>query len=153
MTLDTILIELHHHSLPRIGQKTAHTLAAEIAAIAAKPDPRDANIEDLLHYLPMRYEDRSNLTRVSQLEDGMTASVELMVRVGGIIPLKGGRLKMYEFMATDGEGQVRAYWWNQIYLNRVFQRGSRVIIFGQWKKIKYKGYFEVENPEYELMTD
>ncbi|MCI0661294.1 MAG: ATP-dependent DNA helicase RecG [Acidobacteria bacterium] len=153
MTLDTTLIELHHHSLPRIGQKTAHTLAAEIAAIAAKPDPRDANIEDLLHYLPMRYEDRSNLTRISQLEDGMTASVELMVRVGGIIPLKGGRLKMYEFMATDGEGQVRAYWWNQIYLNRVFQRGSRVIIFGQWKKNKYKGYFEVENPEYELMTD
>jgi len=101
----------------------------------------------------MRYEDRSNLTRISQLEDGMTASVELMVRVGGIIPLKGGRLKMYEFMATDGEGQVRAYWWNQIYLNRVFQRGSRVIIFGQWKKNKYKGYFEIENPEYELMTD
>jgi len=153
MTLDTALVELHHHSLPRIGQKTAHSLAAEIANIAAKPDPRDANIEDLLHYLPMRYEDRSNLTRISQLEDGMTASVELMVRVGGIIPLKGGRLKMYEFMATDGEGQVRAYWWNQIFLNRVFQRGSRVIIFGQWKKNKYKGYFEVENPEYELMTD
>jgi ATP-dependent DNA helicase RecG len=153
MTLDTALIELHHHNIPRVGQKTAHSLAAEIANIAAKPDPRDANIEDLLHYLPMRYEDRSNLTRISQLEDGQTASVELMVRVGGIIPLKGGRLKMYEFMATDGEGQVRAYWWNQIYLNRVFQRGSRVIVFGQWKKNRYKGYFEVENPEYEVMTD
>jgi ATP-dependent DNA helicase RecG len=152
MTLDTAIIELHH-TLPRVGQKTAHSMAAEIANISAKPDPRDANVEDLLHYLPMRYEDRSNLTRISQLEDGMTASVELMVRVGGIIPLKGGRLKMYEFIATDGEGQVRAYWWNQIYLNRVFQRGSRVILYGLWKKNKYKGYFEVENPEYEVMTD
>jgi ATP-dependent DNA helicase RecG len=153
LTLNTPLVELHHHGLPRVGQKTAHGLAAEIAAISAKPDARDATVEDLLHYLPMRYEDRSNLARISQLQDGQTASVEVMVRVGGIIPLKGGRLKMYEFIATDGEGQARAYWWNQIYLNRVFQRGSRVILYGQWKLNKYKGYYEVENPEYEILTD
>jgi len=153
LTLNTPLVELHHHGLPRVGQKTAHGLAAEIAAIAAKPDARDATVEDLLHYLPMRYEDRSNLARISQLQDGQTASVEVMVRVGGIIPLKGGRLKMYEFIATDGERQARAYWWNQIYLNRVFQRGSRVILYGLWKLNKYKGYYEVENPEYEILTD
>ncbi|MBO0863135.1 MAG: ATP-dependent DNA helicase RecG, partial [Chloracidobacterium sp.] len=153
LTLNTPLVELHHHGLPRVGQKTAHGLAKEIAGIAAKPDPRDATVEDLLHYLPMRYEDRSNLARISQLTDGQTASVELIVRVGGIIPLKGGRLKMYEFIATDGESQARAYWWNQIYLNRLFQRGARVILYGQWKLNKYKGYFEVENPEYELLTE
>ncbi len=153
LTLNTPLVELHHHGLPRVGQKTAHGLAVEIAAIAAKPDARDATVEDLLHYLPMRYEDRSNLARISQLQNGQTASVEVIVRVGGIIPLKGGRLKMYEFIATDGEGQARAYWWNQVYLNRVFQRGSRVILYGQWKLNKYKGYFEVENPEYEILTD
>jgi ATP-dependent DNA helicase RecG len=152
LKLETPLVELHHHSLPRIGQKTAHGLAAELAAISARPDARDATVEDLLHYLPMRYEDRSNLARISQLQDGQTASVEVMVRVGGIIPLKGGRLKMYEFIATDGEGQVRAYWWNQIYLNKVFSRGTRVIIYGQWKLNRYKGYFEVENPEYEILT-
>jgi len=153
LTLNTPLVELHHHGLPRVGQKTAHGLAVEIAAIAAKPDARDATVEDLLHYLPMRYEDRSNLARISQLQDGQTASVEAVVRVGGIIPLKGGRLKMYEFIATDGEAQVRAYWWNQIYLNKVFQRGTRVILYGQWKLNRYKGYFEVENPEYEILTD
>jgi ATP-dependent DNA helicase RecG len=152
LTLNTPLVELHHHGLPRIGQKTAHGIASELAAIAARPDARDATVEDLLHYLPMRYEDRSNLARISQLQDGQTASVEVMVRVGGIIPLKGGRLKMYEFIATDGEGQVRAYWWNQIYLNKVFSRGTRVIIYGQWKLNRYKGYFEVENPEYEILS-
>ncbi len=153
LTPNTPLVELHHHGLPRIGQKTAHGLAVEIAAITAKPDPRDATVEDLLHYLPMRYEDRSNLARISQLQDGQTASVEAIVRVGGIIPLKGGRLKMYEFIATDGEAQVRAYWWNQIYLTKVFQRGTRVILYGQWKLNKYKGYFEVENPEYEILIN
>ena len=153
LTLNTPLVELHHHALPRVGQKTAHSLAVEMAALTAKPDAREATVEDLLHYLPLRYEDRSNLARVVALEDGDYASVEVVVRVGGIVPLKGGRLKMYEFIATDGEGQVRAYWWNQIYLAKVFNRGTRVILYGQWKKNKYKGYFEVENPEYELLAD
>jgi ATP-dependent DNA helicase RecG len=152
LTLDTPLIELHLHRLPRVGKKTSESLAVEIAAITAQANPYKSTIEDLLHYLPMRYEDRSNLARTSQLQDGETASVEVMVRVGGIIPLKGGRLKMYEFIATDGEAQVRAFWWNQIYLNKVFTRGSRVILYGQWRWNKYKSYFEVENPEYEILT-
>ncbi len=153
LTLNTPLVELHHHALPRVGQKTAHSLAAEMAALTAKADAREATVEDLLHYLPLRYEDRSNLARIVNLQDGDYASVEVMVRVGGIVPLKGGRLKMYEFIATDGEGQVRAFWWNQVYLSKVFGRGSRVILYGQWRKNKYKGYFEVENPEYEILTD
>lgn len=153
LTLDVPIIDLHQHHLPRIGKKTSEHLALEIAALTAQANPRKATVEDLLHYLPMRYEDRSNLARISELQDGQEASVEVKVRVGGIIPLKGGRLKMYEFIATDGEGQVRAFWWNQIFLNKVFTRGSRVILFGQWKWNKYKDYFEVENPEYELLTD
>lgn len=153
LTLDTPLIELHLHRLPRIGKKTSEHLALEIAAITAQANPYKATVENLLHYFPMRYEDRSNLARIHELQDGQTASVEVMVRVGGIIPLKGGRLKMYEFIATDGEGQVRAFWWNQIFLNKVFSRGSRVVLYGQWKWNKYKSYFEVENPEYEVLTE
>jgi ATP-dependent DNA helicase RecG len=139
--------------LPRVGKKTSESLAVEIAAITAQANPYKSTVEDLLHYLPMRYEDRSNLARIADLQDGVMASVEVKVRVGGIVPLKGGRLKMYEFIATDGEGQVRAFWWNQVFLNRVFNRGSRVVLYGQWKWNKYKGFFEVENAEYELLTD
>lgn len=153
LSLSTPLIELHHHGLPRIGKKTSESLAVEIAAISAQANPYKSTIEDLLHYLPMRYEDRSNLARIADLQDGVMASVEVKVRVGGIVPLKGGRLKMYEFIATDGEGQVRAYWWNQVFLNRVFNRGSRVVLYGQWKWNRHKGYYEVENAEYELLTD
>ncbi|MDX2040055.1 MAG: DEAD/DEAH box helicase, partial [Acidobacteriota bacterium] len=153
LSLNTPLIELHHHGLPRIGKKTSESLAVEIAAITAQANPYKSTVEDLLHYLPMRYEDRSNLARIADLQDGVMASVEVKVRVGGIVPLKGGRLKMYEFIATDGEGQVRAFWWNQVFLNRVFNRGSRVVLYGQWKWNKYKGFFEVENPEYEPLAD
>jgi ATP-dependent DNA helicase RecG len=153
LTLNTPLVELHLHGLPRIGHTTALKLAVEIAAITAKADARDATVEDLLHYLPMRYEDRSNLALAASLQDGQTASVEVQVRVGGVIPLKGGRIKMYEFVGTDGSAQVRAFWWNQIYLAKVFHRGSRVIVYGEWKWNRYKNYFEVENPEYEILQD
>jgi ATP-dependent DNA helicase RecG len=125
----------------------------EIAALNARPEAGDATVEDLLHYLPLRYEDRSNLTSIASLEDGIEASVELVVQVGGIIPLKGGRLKLYEFFASDGADRIRAFWWNQIYLNRVFQRGTRLILYGQWRFNRYKGIFEIENPDHEILSD
>lgn len=153
LTLETPIADLSKHGIPRLGKKTAENLAAEIAAINAHPDPQHSTVEDLLHYLPMRYEDRSRLTRVDGLIDGLSASVEVTVRIGGVLPFKGGRLKLFEMFATDGQGQIRAFWWNQIYLNRVFQRGTRVILFGQWKLNRYKGIFEVENPDYEVLGD
>ena len=153
LSLETRLSELSRHGIPRVGRKTAANLAGEIAALNARPEPDEATIEDLLHYLPIRYEDRSNLTKIGNLEDGAEASVELVVQVGGIIPLKGGKLKLYEFFASDGDDRIRAFWWNQIYLNRVFQRGTRLILYGQWRFNRYKGMFEIENPDYEILSD
>lgn len=153
LKLDTPLIELSRYGLPRIGKKTAENLAGELASLNARPRAADATVEDLLHYLPFRYEDRSNLTRISGLSDGVEASVEVVVRIGGVVPLKGGRIRLYEFQASDGEGQIRAFWWNQIYLNRVFERGTRVVLFGQWRFNRHKGFFEVENPEYEILPE
>jgi len=151
LTLETTIVDLAKLGLPRVGRKTAEQLAAEVAALHGRHDAGGATVEDLLHYLPMRYEDRSNLTRIAQLSEGLEASVEVVVRVGGLIPLKGGRLKLYECWATDGDAQIRAYWWNQIYLQRVFQRDTRVILFGQWKWNRYKAIYEVENPDYEVL--
>ncbi len=151
--LSTPIIELDRHHIPRVGSTTSKKLASEIASITARRDPLEATVEDLVHYTPMRYEDRSNLARIANLVEGKAASVDVVVRVGGIVPLKGGRLKLYEFVATDGEGQIRAFWWNQVYLSKVFHRGARVILFGTWKRNRRRDVFEVENPEYEVLQD
>lgn len=150
LTLNTPIIDLPAHRLPRLGTKTSQNLAAALAANNAQPDPGEATVADLLGYLPMRYEDRSNLQQIAGLVEGIEASVEVVVRVGGILPFKGGRIKLYEFIGTDGAGQVRAFWWNQVYLNQVFRRGTRVILFGQWQFNRQKGIFEIENPEFEI---
>jgi ATP-dependent DNA helicase RecG len=130
---------------------TAQKLALEIASISAKQDVRQATVEDLLHYLPMRYEDRSHLARIRG-----PGGQPVCIRRGGCPsrrhrPTEGGPSASLRIRCTDGEDQIRAFWWNQIYLDKLFRRGTRVILFGLWKRNHYKGLYEVENPEYEVL--
>jgi ATP-dependent DNA helicase RecG len=152
LKLTTPLVELHLHEIPRVGVKVASKLAQALAAVRGLQSPHLATIEDLLYYLPMRYEDRSNLARICDLEHGMYATIEVEVRVAGTYPVAGGKLRIFEFSGVDQTGQIRAYWWNQPYLQNTFPRGRRCLLYGQWKRGR-RGYFEVENPDYELTSD
>jgi ATP-dependent DNA helicase RecG len=152
LKLSTPIYELHLHEIPRLAIKTAQKLAQGVSLSMDGANPLKVNIEDLLGYLPLRYEDRSNLARVRDLEHGMYATIEVEVRIAGTYAVKGGRLRIFEFSAVDETGQVRAYWWNQSYLQNSFPRGRRVLLYGQWKRGR-RGFFEVENPEYEFTTD
>jgi ATP-dependent DNA helicase RecG len=148
----TPLYELHLHEIPRVAMKTAQKLAQGVAAAIGAAEAPHVTVEDLLYLLPMRYEDRSNLAHVDELEHGMYATVAVEVRVAGSYAVKGGKLRIFEFSAVDHTGQIRAFWWNQGYLQNTFSRGKRVFLYGQWRRGR-RGFFEVENPDYELVAD
>ncbi|HEX8649632.1 MAG TPA: ATP-dependent DNA helicase RecG [Pyrinomonadaceae bacterium] len=150
ITLDTPAIELYRFGIPRFGQATARKLALALATLAGKTDATEATVEDLLNYLPMRYEDRSNLARISDLHDGMEASLELYVRVAGGFQVGKNRspkappLYIFEITASDPErtGKPVVVWWfvsgraaqRIIAYNRQrFERGARFIAFGLWE--------------------
>jgi ATP-dependent DNA helicase RecG len=152
LKLSTPLYELHLHEIPRLAIKTAQKLAQGVAATTGAASALQVTVEDLIHYLPMRYEDRSNLTHVRDLEHGMFATIEVEVRVAGTYPVKGGRLRIFEFSGVDETGQIRAYWWNQAYLQNAFPKGRRVLLYGQWKRGR-RSFFEVENPDYEFVSE
>lgn len=152
LKLATPLYELHLHEIPRLAIKTAQKLAQGVAVTIGSGNALLATVDDLLNYLPMRYEDRSNLARVRDLEHGVYATIEVEVRVAGTYAVKGGRLRIFEFSAVDETGQIRAYWWNQPYLQNSFPRGKRVLLYGQWKRGR-RGFFEVENPDFEIVTE
>jgi ATP-dependent DNA helicase RecG len=116
--------------------KTAQKLAQGAAAAISAASAQKATVDDLIHYLPMRYEDRSNLARIRDLQNGMWATIEVEVRVAGTYPVKCGKLRIFEIYGTDGTGQVRAFWWNQGYLQTTFKQGRRVLLYGQWKRSK-----------------
>jgi ATP-dependent DNA helicase RecG len=152
LKLSTPLYELHLHEIPRLAMKTTQKLAAGVAASVGVANALLVTIEDLIHYLPMRYEDRSNLASIRDLEHNVFATIEVEVRVAGTYPVKGGKLRIFEFSGTDETGQIRAYWWNQAYLQNSFPKGKRVLLYGQWKRGR-RGFFEVENPDYEFVSD
>jgi len=152
LKLSTPLYELHLHEIPRVATKTAQKVAAGVAAAVGEPNALLVTIDDLLNNLPMRYEDRSNLTKVRELEHNEFATIEVEVRIAGTYAVKGGKLRIFEFSAVDDTGQIRAYWWNQAYLQQSFPRGRKVLLYGQWKRGR-RGFFEVENPDYEFMSD
>lgn len=152
LKLTTPIYELHLHEIPRVAMKTAHKLAEGVAGAMTGADAQRVTVDDLIHYLPMRYEDRSNLSRIRELQNGMFATIEVEVRIAGTYAVKGGKLRIFEISGTDGTGQVRAFWWNQAYLQNSFKQGRRVLLYGQWKRSK-RGFFEVENPDYEFVLD
>src|SRR4051812_2056133 len=150
ITLDTQIVELYRFGIPRFGQPTARKLGLALASLSAKTDATEATVEDLLNYLPMRYEDRSNLARIENLSDGTEASLELYVRVAGGFQVgknrgpKQPKLFIFEITASDPErtGKPVVVWWfvsgraaqRIIAYNRQrFERGARFIAFGRWE--------------------
>jgi ATP-dependent DNA helicase RecG len=160
-SLQTPIDELYEYRLARFGQTLSHKLAVEIRNHAARKDPRSATVEDLLNYLPMRYEDRSNPAHISDLTDGLEASLELVVKIAGAFQVKNrgsfGRssLFIFEVTATDPEktGRPIVVWWfvsgahaHDIvsYYTKRFTRGTRFITFGRWEWDKRRATFSLK---------
>jgi ATP-dependent DNA helicase RecG len=150
LTLDTPILSLTGQGIPRFGQPTARRLGLALASLYGKREAGEATVEDLLNYLPMRYEDRSNLTRISELRDGVEASLELYVRVSGGFQVGKNRgpkappLYIFEVTASDPERTAKpvVVWWfvsgrqagRIIAYNRQrFTRGSRFVAYGKWE--------------------
>src|SRR5919205_1964926 len=150
LTLDTPVLHLTQEGIPRLGAQTARRLALALANAAGKRDAGEVTVEDLLNYLPMRYEDRSNLARIADLTDGVEASLDLYVRVAGGFQVgkhrgpKAPPLYIFEVTASDPERTgkpVVVKWFVSgrqaqrivAYHRRRFQRGARFIAFGKWE--------------------
>ncbi|HEV7797609.1 MAG TPA: ATP-dependent DNA helicase RecG [Pyrinomonadaceae bacterium] len=160
-SLQTPIEDFYKYRLARFGQTLSHKLAVEIGNHTARKDSRSATVEDLLNYLPMRYEDRSNPAHIRDLTDGMEASLELVVKIAGAYQVKNRRsysrssLFIFEVTATDPEktGRPIVVWWfvsgayaHDIvsYYTRRFTRGARFITFGKWEWDKRRATFALK---------
>ena len=147
ISLDTPVAELYRH-IARLGPTNSLKLAMALAGTEQKK-AETATIEDLLHYLPMRYEDRSSLARIRDLQDGMEVSLDLYVKIAGGYQVRNKRsfkqrLFIFEIAATDREhsGQDVVVWTflsgphaQKIITNyaKRFTRGSRFVAYGKWE--------------------
>jgi ATP-dependent DNA helicase RecG len=150
MLLTTPVLSLSQHRIPRLGAQGARRLALAVATATGKRDASEATVEDLLNYLPMRYEDRSNPARIEDLQDGTEAALTLWVRVAGGFQVGKNRgpraapLYIFEITASDEErtGKPVVVWWFVsgraagsiiAYNKQRFARGARFVAFGRWE--------------------
>src|SRR3989441_5976136 len=149
ISLETPILDLPSRGLSRIGPQTARKLALGLAGVSTGRDISTVNVEALLYYLPMRYEDRSSLARIRDLSNDLEASLELFVKIAGGYQVRSKRsfskrLYIFEISATDRErsGRDVVVWTflsgphaQRIIENytRKFSRGTRFIAFGKWE--------------------
>ena len=149
ISLNTPIEDLHRFKIARLGPNLSRKLAAAVAAHSYRDKSAEATVEDLLTYLPMRYEDRSHLTTIKDLEPGLDASLELQSRLAGGYEVRNkrsfgrSRLFIFEVSAVDigRTGRPVVVWWfvsgrnaHEIinYYSKKLQRGTRFITFGSW---------------------
>ena len=169
LNLETPISELYKYGIARLGQATSQNLSASLARFSNRTTASGITVEDLLCYLPMRYEDRSNLTTIRDLKDGMEASLELFAKVAGGYQVgknraHEGKPKLYIFQvtATDKrQGRPVVVWWFvsgahsrdiiDYYMKRL-KRGARFITFGKWELDERRGTFalRLQKPADEL---
>src|SRR5690242_4602852 len=91
-----------------------------------------ATVEDLLAYVPFRYEDRSNLKPIAQLAPGEMATVIADVRSAKVAGFKRRNLGLFEARFTDSSRAILAgKWFHGGYLANVFAEGMKVALFGK----------------------
>lgn len=113
-----------------------------------------STVNDLLYYLPFRYEDRRNIRKIEDLTSGSLETVSVKVVSMKTVRLPKRRLNLFELIVTDGSGHLKAKWFNQPYLQKNFSEGQNLILSGIAKRSSCgRAGFEMECPEYESAED
>lgn len=110
-------------------------------------------VEDLLGYLPIRYEDRSNLKSISQLAPGEMVTVIADVRSARLGSLHRRRMGIFEVAFADSSrGTLVGKWFHGGYLANVLVPGLRVALFGKVEIDSFTGETIIMHPEFEVLS-
>ncbi|MBI5970610.1 MAG: ATP-dependent DNA helicase RecG [Deltaproteobacteria bacterium] len=105
-------------------------------------------VEDVLYFLPIRYEDRRNFTKIRELTPGSNAVTSAEVLASG--EARYGRRKVFEAAVSDGSGILKLKWFNykMSYMKGRFKPGARLVIYGSVTRFGHQ--VEIIHPDVEL---
>src|SRR6516225_3674538 len=110
-------------------------------------------VEDLLGYVPFRYEDRSNMKTIAQLAPGEMATVIADVLSAKLSGFKRRNLGLFEARFTDASRHVLVgKWFHGGYLANVLAEGMRLSVFGKVEFDSYSGELTMLHPEFEILS-
>ena len=105
------------------------------------------SVMDLLLHFPRRYDDRRQIRRIAQIEEGMEETVQGRVLTMGTKRLKKG-LNLFQLAVGDDTGIVYATWFNQPFMESRFSVGQELILTG---KVQRRPELQILTPEFEIL--
>lgn len=110
---------------------------------------RIETVQDLVDYVPRKYDDYSKIIRVSQIRPG---PVTLKVKIAAIKSRYSKRgLHMTEATASDDSGSVKLVWFNQPYRAQSIKLDQEYYVSGEFAQ-NYR-FFAITNPACELVSN
>jgi len=120
-----------------------------IAALLARKNL--STVEELLYFLPRRYEDRRTISRIAETVPGIRQTI-----VGRVIRADSrfyGRRRVFEALVDDGSGLLSAKWFKgrEAFLRGAFKPEARVILTGEVTGFPFEK--EIIHPDFEILND
>jgi ATP-dependent DNA helicase RecG len=109
-----------------------------------------STVEDLLYYLPFRYEDRLNPRGIGELRAGEMATVIAEVRNSAVFRTRNG-MPIFELVAGQGRSTLKCIWFHGEYLRDRFKPGQLVALYGKVEE-GWKGRgLQINQPQFEVL--
>jgi ATP-dependent DNA helicase RecG len=108
-------------------------------------------VDDLLRYLPFRYEDRLNPRTIPELRAGEMATVIAEVRNSGLFRTR--RMPIFQMTAGQGHARLKCIWFNATYLRDKFKPGQVVALYGKVEPDNRSGELQIVQPQFEIVGE
>ncbi len=88
-------------------------------------------LEDLINYLPFRYEDRSHFATIRGIVPGQVVTLRAKVESGGALRYARTGSSTYHLMVSDSTGILHCRFFHSGYLEGRFKPGQELILHGK----------------------
>src|SRR2546428_172950 len=105
-------------------------------------------IEDLLLHRPRRYEDRRHSRAITQMRLGEPGTFRGKVVALGLKRFRKGAQSVFELIIDDGTARLHCRWWNLPFMEKYFQQGDEVFVYGKPTGLKPR---TIDHPETEVI--
>jgi ATP-dependent DNA helicase RecG len=110
-------------------------------------------VEDLLLYLPFRYEDRIHFTNIKDIKPDAVYTVRARVMSGQAVRTPRGRDTIYHLLVQDPTGQLPVKFFHGAYLQDRLKDGQLLVLHGKAEIDKMRpARLEMINPQIELLS-
>src|SRR3974390_786160 len=110
-------------------------------------------LEDLLNYLPFRYEDRIRFSKIKDVEPNGTYTLRARVMSGQAVRGMYGRDAIYHLLVQDDTGSLPCTFFHGGYLEGRLKPGQQLILHGKVAKDKHQpARREMVNPQIEVLS-